>query len=605
MGRSKLNTSIKSNTPIPLPHDGPIHAALTASIDEDPVLHAASQLCTDDSGSSAEAKLVRSLRGAKTSKDQIQKLQSYKTSTRNDSSEKYGQAKVIELSTDETTALHRLLLEWSLSIQTSVPLRRTTQSIVEKDERIEEVSKKVLISFWSTKNWQNPLMSLETALNSPILKPILQGALLHDCLKFLYRNYISECLKTKSLSSESMVEIGARLSEILKLLLDNQEDEIPHLEDLRQYTLMLFMCPSLPIDAYNTLGIVYGRLLWCSGAKESLSTKVIKEVQFLDDFHANLSELARLQIVKGIAATVSPDILLEVQTEAGQSPLDACWRYILRVCRTATDPMVRWAGLKGLSTLASRLLSLEAPSNSHAKLVHETMDVVLQGWENPPLRKIGAAIPSLFESLVKLLQKEELGSLIADILKQPVNRKGRYLALDILLPYMPPNQVIRPESLLEGIGDRGANTGAIADLWKKLLLHLWSQIKEESSTSDECFVRWKGHWIPSLSQALVLQRLSRRRQVAAFCVPRVVDMVKKNKELSNYLSPVFAEIVEAIGAIDRSARRIVIDNSETIDDRVLWAHLDVRLFDSELIASGHYFSFIPWDLLIGRQIRFI
>ncbi|KAL3934492.1 MAG: hypothetical protein SGBAC_009804 [Bacillariaceae sp.] len=584
MGRSKLNTSLKSNTPIPLPHDGPIHFALnganTSSID-DVVLQTACRLGGDESGSSVEAKLCKDLRNSKTSKEQIQKLQAYKSSKRNEISAKESESKVLEALSGESIALYRLLLEWSLSIQTTVPLRRTTQSIIAQDKNIEEVSKKVLVSIWSSTSWKNPLMSLETALNSPILKPILQDALLNDCLTFLHTTYISEPLDSKDLTSDSMAEIGSRLSEILKLLLNNHEDKIPHCEELRQYILMLFQCTSLPIDAYNTLGIVYGRLLLCSGT-ESLSETAIDEVQQIDDTHGNLSSLPRLQLVKGIAATMSLDNLMNTQNKAQISPLNACWWYILNACRSSTDPMVRCAGLKGLSTLASRLLSLKESNNSYAEIVNETLDVVLQAWENPPLRKIGAAIPSLFESLVKLLQQEELEGVISSILKQPVNRKGRYLALDILLPYMPRNQVIRPESLLEGVGDRGANTGAIADLWKKLLLHLWSQTVEESSSSDECFESWKDQWIPSLSKALVMQGLSRRRQVAAFCVPRVVDMMKKSKELSSYLSSVFVELLKRIGDLNQSVRRVVIDDSETLEDRALWAQLDVRLVGPEL-----------------------
>ncbi|CAJ1960388.1 unnamed protein product [Cylindrotheca closterium] len=480
MGRSKLNTSLKSNTPIPLPHDGPIHAALNdadpSSSDDSVLQTAACQLCTDESGSSVEAKLCQDLRNAKTSKEQIQSLQAYKSSKRNPSSGKENELNVSETLSDERTALYRILLEWSLSTETPVPLRRTTQSIIAHDRSIEEISRTVLVSFWSSTSWKNPLMSLETALNSPILKPILQDSLLYDCLEFLYATYISESLEAKDLTSESIVEIGSRLSEILKLLLDNHEDHIPHLEEQRQYILMLFQCPSLPIDVYNTLGIVYGRLLLCSGA-ESLSKTAIEEVLSIDDTHANLSALARLQIVKGIAAKLSIGILMNVQSEVQMSPLDASWRYILRVCRSATDPMVRWAGLKGLSSLSSRLLGLKDSNNSHAELVNETLDVVLQAWEHPPLRKIGSAIPSLFESLVKLLQKEELEGLICNVLEQPVNRKGRYLALDILLPYMPRNQVIRPESLLEGIARYAAAQKAMT---AKVKATISSQIPEST-----------------------------------------------------------------------------------------------------------------------------
>jgi hypothetical protein len=606
MGRS--DTSLKSNEPVAIPHDGPIYDFLKKSDQspadgDDPSMLKAIQLCAETDNINAAANLYQDLKQAGTSKQQIQKLQVYKNSKRNLRSATTEETASRPLGY-ETTGLNRLLLEWSLSIHTPVPVRKAVQSVICSEEaNIAHLSKIVLESLWKSKSWLNSLVSLETAANSPLLKPLLQGALLHDCLSFLFHEYASSFIDSSSDTSSSMAEIGIRMAEILKLLLDNHSGEIPFRSELQQFMLMLFVCPTLPTDGFNTLGIVYGRLLLSSG---SIAETAIQEVDSIDHELSHLSALARLQIVKGIAATLASDTLMDNATTSNkQSPFESCWCYLLHVSKLATDPMVRWGALKGLSTLASRLKSQKDSSTTYNHLIRETLDVVMQAWENPPIRKLGSAIPGLFESLVQLIQDEkDLQKLISSILQQPVNRKGRYLALDILLPYMSAGQTLPAESLLEGIGDRGANTGPIADLWKKLLLHLWGQISETSSGIENTLKTWKAQWIPSLSRALVLQTLSRRRQVAAFCLPRVADMMKESKALQPHLSSVLVDLFVAIGRLNHTGKRIVIDFSETVQDRLLWAHLEVSLetyltsFRNSRLTFHFYFSRYSWHVIV-------
>ena len=97
-----------------------------------------------------------------------------------------------------------------------------------------------------------------------------------------------------------------------------------------------------------------------------------------------LSPLARLSMVQGIAATLDADILIS----AGEkSPLELCWEYSLCVGKTSTDPMVRWAAIKGLSTLASRWKQYQCKIRKsddenrqqpfeHMALVEKTLDLV-------------------------------------------------------------------------------------------------------------------------------------------------------------------------------------------------------------------------------------
>jgi hypothetical protein len=574
MGRSKSNASLKSNLPVPIPHDGPMFEYLRdekqTSSSVEPTVEIVLNLCkiNNEEILSLEENLVWDLKNATTTKQQIQFLQAYKYKIREKLSTTT--SRVLD-ATD--LGLCQLLLEWSVSYQTPVPLRRAVQSLfsLENDE-IKEISKKVLISLWdNSKTWEKVLVSLETALNSPIFKPVLQGELLIDSLLFLNRDFVSD----QSCST------GLQVAEILKLQLENHSDAIPHALEFQKFILSLFALPTLPIDGYNTLGIVYGRLFFCSNLSNSqtLAETAVHQVQVVDKVNSQLSCLARLQMVKGIAATLDFDALLDSNTTTNRSPLTSCWQYVLHVCNVATDPMVRWAGLKGLSTLASRLNSHQQIESKYNDLVHETMDVVLQAWENPPLRKLGAAIPGLFESLVKLIKDpQDLEELVKKILQQPANRKGKYLALDILLPFIPANQrSFEFELLLEGVGDRGSNTGPIADLWKKLVLHLWEQVNETASSEEGALKTWKSRWIPYLAEALVIQAsLTRRKQVAVFCLPRIGDMMKKSKTLNLHLSSVYVDLLQAISSLRCiNTKAVAINFSESLDDRVLWAQLEV------------------------------
>ena len=249
--------------------------------------------------------------------------------------------------------------------------------------------------------------------------------------------------------------------------------------------------------------------------------------------------------------------------------------------------MARWGALKGLSTLASRWkqqqqqVNTTTDDNRHDELIQETLQVVLQAWENPPLRKLGTAIPGLFRTLVQLLHERQLQELCRHVIQQPVNRKGRYLALEILLPFMPATgQSIQAESLLEGVGDRGPNTGPIADLWRKLLGQLWKDIeKSPDASSSNGFEKWKTNWVPSLSQALVAPNLSRRKQVAAFCFPRIVDLMKGSDSLRPHLSNAIISLLEETATLRQKIDRKSLDTMESLGDRMLWVQLEVRMKD--------------------------
>jgi hypothetical protein len=226
--------------------------------------------------------------------------------------------------------------------------------------------------------------------------------------------------------------------------------------------------------------------------------------------------------------------------------LDLLARFCLQQVRSAPDTSVRLTALKGLNTLASRCSStllLVTTTTTDACwslkkdnvmyqyipiLVDDAMQVVLQAWENPSGRQVASYVPVLFQSLISLLQQWEgvttttttsikseipipngggnsskkslvLQDLVRRVLTLPSNRKGRYLALEALLPLIPTPQLLewlsggdsdRPtrecipkttrhdddtplmESLLHGIADGGHGAGAIAELWAKLIVRL-------------------------------------------------------------------------------------------------------------------------------------
>jgi hypothetical protein len=576
--RSKPNSSAlksKSTIPIQFPHDGPIFHYKQG--DEEVSISIAIQILNDKSSTDTlTSNLCQSLQGAATAKEQLQALQSNRCSLLN-----LKKKNQISLSLpDETSSrgLYRLLLEWSLSSETTVPLQRAIQSNLKAiDTGSDEIFKQVLASLWKQPQcWRNTLYSLEVAVNFPPLAKILQTSLFDECLSFLFQAKVLQYLSDEN--SPSLVGDGLVISDILKILLSNAASNrnVPFLPEYLQFMMLLFASPSMPIEGFNTLGIVYGRLYF-SEELSMLAKTAITKVDTLDTVHETMSPLARLSMVQGIAATLDLETLTTTFNDT--SPLEICWKYSLRVSQVATDPMVRWSALKGLSTLASRWKQHDKsnPNNStnnHDELVQETLQVVLQAWENPPLRKVGTAIPGLFRTLVKLLPEQQLQELCRRVLEQPVNRKGRYLALEILLPHFPPGETIKAESLLEGVGDRGSNTGPIADLWIKVLAHAWQET--ETSSDPNAFETWTAHWIPSLSEAFTVGDLSRRKQVASFCLPRIVDLMKASDSLRPQLPNGFIAMLEETRRLKEGRRHSMsLDSMESLSDRALWAQLEI------------------------------
>jgi hypothetical protein len=577
--------------------------------------------------------------------------------------------------------------------------RNDDESIQIKDMSvwIEDIDKVVLQSIWDRPEcWTDPLHSLDVAVSYQPLREILQSQLSVGCLDFLCHFSIVDSIISKkghthdvTSKADSMRLQPGEIDEILtvatilkiflcsdsKIHLEDQHDTVSlvannknvdlgtslvnYFNAFHHFVSVVLRCSNLPTDIFNILGILYGKL-WQLGYPSStnMATACVQTISKLDGEPAEFSPLAELCIVQGIVAALNIDVLTQpgclvppFDSTMSISPIFYCWKYNLRISMAAADPMVRWATIKGLSTLVSRwkqhrmTLSTEDGSidegsssrpnvldlkdvdlkNQESALIQETLKVTFDSWENPPLRKLGTAIPALFSTLVQLLPLQRIQHLCDEVLKQPVNRKGRYLALEILLPYMPQMimasnvaghrdgeaspEIVPAESLLEGIGDRGPNAGVIADLWSKILRLIWKELEADErkfyTTNDESsFVVWGSYWVPYVSRALLAPSLTRRKQVAAFCLSRIVDFMREDEVLKTQVSRMFVALLTAVERSDpRHRKGISVGTDQSHSDRILWAQLELCRHSLLLKASAEEIKSAVADSLGLERIK--
>jgi hypothetical protein len=574
--------------------------------------------------------------------------------------------------------LYQLLLEWSLSHQTPLPFQRAVQSLLksitqlvlgdcqDKERYDEEISRVVLQTIIDViprsdklnpttdilpPQWKNPMHSLEVALNyAPLLKVVQGTSLLEACLERLTESesfmtvltseqeYTDQNLPKNPMPlSQSQLDSVLQVVGIFKNLfasLDGKNGNgndpaklVSLLVQVESFVSLVMTCPSMPNEGFNTLGILYGKLVCLNPVMMNslissmmqqdqsirnatqLSSSCLETISSLkNDRKAAFCPLARHGMVQGIAAAIPADALvLQLPMEDNTrltSPLESCWRYSLDAGKESTEPMVRWAALKGLSTLASRWNQQQQEQGNHQGkqqyqaairvLIDETLGLVFDSWENPPMRRMGTAIPGLFRILVELLPQSEIQRLFRKVLEQPVNRKGRYLAMEILLPHMRrvgiwdhkdtnTSKSLPIDSLLDGVGDQGPSAGAIADLWIKVLKFAWDEIDENGQCDAKAtaFKKWSSYWIPQLSMAMLDESLVRRKQVIAFCIPRIVDCMRSVKSLREHVPMVFAGLLEEITRHAELSH--AIESTETsLEDKCLWVKLEIVRYTSSL-----------------------
>ena len=333
-----------------------------------------------------------------------------------------------------------------------------------------------------------------------------------------------------------------------------------------------------------------------------------------------LPDLISSAFYRGLAVTLEDHLLFSSQatslsTKTETDPANAEGETVVvyskilnsfqKMALTSTSPDVRLVAIKGIQTIVRRYSSymdatLDPASPGHSDLekgrnlkrtafiVNGSLQVVLQAWENPPTKSLAAAVPVLFRVLVSLVKKgmdlpssdpdvHSIDSILERVLQQPPNCKGRYLALETLLPETSAKRIMTSQTVLDdlisGIGDSGHNTVVIADLWAKLLRALLKELAEDVGVSalpeagrlpnrkerrklkasssksvnanspDAPLERndaseqnnhtillenWCGICLASLIRGLTDTDQARRKRVADFCLPRLITALGGN-----------------------------------------------------------------------------
>jgi len=224
-----------------------------------------------------------------------------------------------------------------------------------------------------------------------------------------------------------------------------------------------------------------------------------------------------------------------------------------------------------------------------------------------------------------------------------LNIKGRYEALEILLPFVGAKALLTMEektevvsSLLQGIADGDHNCGAIAQLLGKILVQLLKELMQEQSdgppnSSDmqnnisnatpcptdrngtidsdslknascqssmyisnkpPCFHEWLQVWINPMASALLYTHRRRRNQIAAFCLPLIVPMSLQNRSYASVAVESLISELTQISATQLCATELFIHDSpcqnSSDHDIYLWAFLECAQYASsqKLILSS-------------------
>jgi hypothetical protein len=677
MGKGKKSKkSVKQATPIRLPHDGPIneryHSFLQkeTKLRENDIIEQAAQLLIASeakASSSLETTLqalsldpkkqpkdlrllqfLDSLQIAEKIQQQLQALHTFKSW-------------LLQSTDREEPALgatvYRILLEWMLSAQTPVTLRRALQSVLTAITFVEEnstsqpatailspptseaVHRDVFQSLLAGDDlacWSDHLHSLQEALQWEPFREILRrdSTLLLQLVQVLRETAARLQLQLESSSETSQETVAVwdgaylvqiqqciKVTHLIETVLGLTVDvTLPFtvLQDLREFLWTLLACRAFPADSLTIVSISYGRILMLLNDVD----KILLSVLPLAD---SLLELPRAELLQGLAATLPMDHLLTSWSQDDAlRPLQTLLASFEKLALESSDPEVRLTALKGIRTLVSRCHALEHHDNDTTSMLsdvaHRTLELVLRFWENPPTKRLANGISALFQSLIRWMQQLEertndvssrddkqqegssfFSSLVRRLLAQPPHRKGRYVALETLLPVAGAQAMLDGsnrllEDLLVGIGDHGHNKKAIADLWAKLLQKL-----AEEMCSQECQAAdikrsqrlpeaWLDVWVPSLANAMVSKKLTRRKQMSDFCLPRIVTVVGEVTSRP-MAAQAFAALFRELQRLSEgaSAQLFISQERETFEDRILWTQLEIaRLAANQgLLQSKH------------------
>jgi Putative death-receptor fusion protein (DUF2428) len=453
------------------------------------------------------------------------------------------------------------------------------------------------LSSSSSSRWHNVRYSLQEALayeatRSHVPRTATLQGLAHGVETEM--QWLLALTNNDTQSPATTLDSALQVARLLKVLLEvpNSDDERLDVEPaqlLQHFTWQLLCYTLVPVEEMTSIAIAHCRLLL-------LNQEVLVTHAHIMDRAAQLAaeppprDLAAASLVQAWVATL-PAAALSLETT-----LPDLERTLHDWVRHASDPDVRLAAIKALRTLVTKCTVVvqqqhSQESSEQVRLLQTVVDSCLAAiwlaWENPPTRKLAHAIPLWFCSVVELQQAlaviadgdhDRLASLVAVVLAQPSHRKGRYLALETLLPLAGAKSLLANQGdilsdLVTGIGNRGNNTGAIADLWAKFLQLLLLEYTNSAEGATVIPELWLQTWIPPLAQALLSADHVRRKQVAAFCLPRIVQVLDRNGAVPAWVA-LLAEIghQSTLGTAVEGRRSLA---GECGSDRVLWAQCEV------------------------------
>ena len=368
-----------------------------------------------------------------------------------------------------------------------------------------------------------------------------------------------------------------------------------------------------------------------------------------------LPQLNQIALVKGMAATLPDGVLATSVTDGDFTSassnillIDPITLFILRIADVSTENGARLLALKGLETALGRWKTIlvldETPASANnvelceqARILSDkVLRVALATWESPPSRQIGSAVPGLFQSLVKLMgvldqgvvgKTKSIDVLVRRVLAQPSTRKGKYVALEALLPKVGASKLIELaeaplsgslssssssssliSSFLSEIGRRGNSSGVVAELLGKLIsmlrveMHkgagidlcehqegnkkerrklqkIKRQAKEDTVSTEKVVEEeqimllegWNKLWAPPLAAALLGSDASSRINVASFCLPLLIAFVggKSSRVDASHAFAILLDEVSSQGD----------DDANNCDvEAILWAKFEVSLW---------------------------
>jgi Putative death-receptor fusion protein (DUF2428) len=502
--------------------------------------------------------------------------------------------------------LYRILLEAALSNSIPPAWRRAVhcvlQALVDTANEAEVaalfdlrhcVVQSLVHDLSSSSSWHNVRYSLQEALayeatRSHVPRTATLQGLAHGVeteMQWLL------ALANNDTQLPATLDSALQVARLLKVLLEvsNSDEERLDVEPaqlLHHFTWQLLCYPLVPVEEMTSIAIAHCRLLLLNQEVGATHADIMKRAAQLAAEQPP-RELAAASLVQAWVATLP----------ALQGSMLSDLERTLHDWVRHSDPDVRLAAIKALRTLVTKCTvvvqqqqsSDQSPNQGPQlqKLIDSCLAAIWLAWENPPTRKLAHAIPLWFCSVVELQQAiastadadhDRLASLVAVVLAQPSHRKGRYLALETLLPLAGAKALLANQGdilsdLVTGIGDRGNNTGAIADLWAKFL-----QLLLVENTNVEVAVTvipelWLQTWIPPLAQALLSADHVRRKQVAAFCLPRIVQVLDRNGAV-----PAWVALLTEIGHQSTLGTAVEGRRSSTGEcgsDLVLWAQWEV------------------------------